>query len=96
MVADQAEPALGVEAIIAVADDPRRFLSPVLQRMKPKRHERGGLRMTEDAEHAALFVQTVRIEVKYVFCVGACRGRGVDRHVRLPQAGSTACSAPQA
>ncbi len=62
MVADQANPALGMEVVAVEADDARRFLAAMLERVQAERGERRGIGMVEDAEDAALFVQPVLFE----------------------------------
>ena len=63
-VADQAEPAFGVEAVAVIADDACRFLATMLERMQAKRRDCGSFRMAENAEHAAFFAQAVAIDVE--------------------------------
>ena len=63
-VADQAEPALGMEPLAVVGDDTGSLLAAVLERMQAKRRNRSGVRMAEYAENAALFAQPVRIGVE--------------------------------
>ena len=63
-VADQAEPALGMEALAVVADDAGGLLAAVLQRVQPERGDGGGVGMAEDAEHAAFLAQAVAVEVE--------------------------------
>src|SRR2546421_8262892 len=36
-------------------------LAAMLQRMQPERRQRGGVRMAVDPEHAALFVEMIRV-----------------------------------
>ncbi len=62
MVADEANAALGMEVAPVEADDAGRFLSPMLERMQPKRGEGRRVGMVEDAEDAALLVQPVLFE----------------------------------
>ena len=62
-VADIAEAARGVETLDGVvADDAGGFLPAVLQRVQAEGHETRSVGDAVDAEHAALFVQTVVIE----------------------------------
>ena len=62
MVADEADAALGMEMAAVEADDARRFLAAMLERVQAKRGERRGIGMVEDAEDAALLVQPVLFE----------------------------------
>ena len=64
VVADQPLPALRVEPDAVVSDDARGFLAAMLQRMQPKRSDRGGVRMVENAEDAAFFAQPVAVGVE--------------------------------
>ncbi len=64
VVAHEAELALGVELPAVEADDARRFLAAMLQRVQAERGEGGGLRVAQDAEHAAFFVQRVAVQVE--------------------------------
>jgi hypothetical protein len=59
VIADEAEVALGVELAAVEADDARRFLPAVLQRVEAERGERRGFGVAQNAEHAALFMQRV-------------------------------------
>ena len=63
MVADQAEPPLGMEPRAVESDDARRLLAAVLQGVQAERGDRGGVGMAENAEHAALLVQAVAVEI---------------------------------
>ena len=62
IVADQADMALAQELLAVEGDDAGRLLAAVLQRVQAERGERARLRVAENAEHAALFVQLVRVE----------------------------------
>ena len=62
MVADQADAALGMEMVAVEADDARRLLAAMLERVQAERGERRGIGMVEDAEDAALLVQPVLFE----------------------------------
>ena len=62
-IADQAHAALGMEALAVERDDAGRFLAAMLQRVQAERRDRGGVRMAEDAEHAALLAQAVLFEI---------------------------------
>ena len=70
-VADEAHAALGMEALAVERDDAGGFLAAMLQRVQPERGDRGGVRMAEDAEHAALLVQAVLFEID---TLAACSG----------------------
>ena len=63
-VADEAEPALGIEALAVEGDDARRFLAAMLQRMEAERRDRGGVGVAEDAEDAAFFAQPVAFKIE--------------------------------
>ena len=62
-VADQAEPAFGVEAAAVEGDDAGGFLAAMLERVQAERGDRGGLGVAEDAEHAAFLAQRVAFEI---------------------------------
>src|SRR6185312_12554174 len=71
VVADQPELALGMELPAVERHDARRLLAAMLQRVQAERGERRGFGVPQNAEHAALFMQRVAVEI----------GRG-DRSVR--------------
>src|SRR5262249_50893936 len=58
-VAHPSKPALGMEAEAVIGYDSRRLLSAMLERMQPKRRDRGGVRMAVDAEHTAFLAEPV-------------------------------------
>src|SRR4029077_20485527 len=58
-VAHQAKPALGMEAEAIIGYDSCSLLPAMLERMQTKRRDRGGIRMTVDAEHAAFLAEPV-------------------------------------
>ncbi len=59
VVADETEPALGMEVLAVVGDDAGGLLAAVLQGVQAERGQgRGGV-VAEDAEHAALFAQAI-------------------------------------
>ena len=62
MVADQTDPALGVEVVAVEADDAGCFLPAMLEGMQAKGGQRRRVGMVEDAEDAALLVQAVFFE----------------------------------
>ncbi len=62
-IADQAQAALGVEALAVENDDAGGFLAAVLKRMEAEGGDCRGIRMTENAEHAAFFAERVAIKV---------------------------------
>ena len=64
VVADQAEPALGVEALAVEGDDAGRLLAAVLERVQAQRGDGSGVGMVEDAEDAALLAQPVAFGVE--------------------------------
>ena len=59
IIANQPKPAVGVEPLAIVADDPGRLLAAMLQRMQAERGNRGGIRHVPDAEYATLIVEFV-------------------------------------
>src|SRR5262249_39985787 len=63
-VADEAEPALGMEPLAVVGDDAGRLLAAVLERVQAERRDGGGVGMAVDAEHAALLAPPVGVEVE--------------------------------
>src|SRR5262245_23059905 len=67
-LADEAHAALGMEALAVVGDDAGRFLAAMLERVQPERRDRGGVRVAEHAEDAALLTQPVVVET---VCVGS-------------------------
>ena len=70
-VADQPEPALGVEPFAVERDDAGGLLAAMLEGMQAERRDGGGVGMAEDAEHAAFFAQAVLVEIeKARFCHG--------------------------
>ena len=69
MIADQAQPSFGVEALAVEGDDARRFLAAMLERMQAKRGQRRRIRMSEYAEHAALLAQQIAIEIEIAVIV---------------------------
>ena len=73
-VADQAEPALGMEAVAVIADDAGRLLAAMLQAVQAYGGDAGGVRMAEHAEHAAFEAQGVVIRV----APRSARGIGVS------------------
>ena len=64
-VADQAEAALGMEALAVEGDDAGGFLAAMLERVQAERGDGGGVGMAEDAEHAALLAQAVGIRIEF-------------------------------
>ena len=67
MVADQPLPALRVEPHAVESDDAGGLLAAMLQGMQPKRGDRGGVGMVENAEDAALLAQSVAVGVEVGF-----------------------------
>ena len=63
-VADEAEAALGVEALAVVADDAGGLLAAVLQGVQAERGDGGGVGVSVDAEHAAFLAQPVAVELE--------------------------------
>ena len=60
------DPAVATAGYTEEADDTRRFLTAMLKRMKAERRQRGCLRMPENAEHAAFFVQRIAIGIEFM------------------------------
>src|SRR5262245_58752650 len=81
-LADEAHAALGMEALAVVVDDAGRFLAAMLERVQSERRDRGGVRVAEHAEDAALLTQPVVVEA---VCVGS-----FDHVAHLPSK-SSAC-----
>ena len=71
-VADEAEPAFGVEAGAVERDDAGGLLAAMLQGVQPERGDGGGVGVAEDAEHAAFLAQRVAFQIE------------VSRSVSLP------------
>ncbi len=64
-VADQAEPALGMEALAVETDDAGGLLAAVLERVQAERGDGGGVGMAENAEHAAFLAQAVGVRIAF-------------------------------
>ena len=72
VVADQAEAALGMEALAVEGDDAGGFLAAMLQRVQAERGDGRGVGMAEDAEHAAFLAQPVGVGIEVArSCVAA-------------------------
>ena len=65
-VADEPHSPLGMEALAVKGNDAGGFLAAMLERMQSKCSDRGGVRMIEHAEDAALLAQPVAIKIKGV------------------------------
>jgi hypothetical protein len=63
-VADEAEPALGVELAAVEGDDAAGFLAAVLEGVEAQRGEGGGIGVAVDAKNSAFFAEPVAVEVK--------------------------------
>ncbi len=59
MIADQPLAPFGMKPGSVEGDDARRFLPPMLERVQAKRDNRRRVRVTEDAEDAAILVEPV-------------------------------------
>ncbi len=68
VIADEAHALFGVELLAVEGDDAGRFLSAMLQRVQAKGRQRRCIRVPENAEHAAFFVQRVAIHIIFDFC----------------------------
>jgi hypothetical protein len=62
LVADKAEPTLGMEVLSVISDDAGRFLPAMLQRMQAQHGERRGVLVSEDAKYAALLPELVVVK----------------------------------
>ena len=88
MVADEAEPALGIESIAVEGDDARRLLAAVLEGVQSERGDGGGIGMTEDAEDSAFFTQAVGVGVVVLERIGDRRfetRHGGHHHLVAPE-----------
>jgi hypothetical protein len=69
MVAHQTKASLGLETAPVESDNAGRLLPTMLQGVKAKSGDRGGVWMAEYAEHAAFFAQAIGVKVEIaVFC----------------------------
>ena len=64
MVANEAQPALGLKPVAVERHDAGGFLAAMLQGVKAECGQRGGVCMAIDAKHAAFFTQAVSVEVE--------------------------------
>src|SRR5215468_8182907 len=64
IVADEAKPPLGMEALAVERDDAGGFLPAVLESVQSERGNRSRIRVAEYAEDAALFTQPVVVEIE--------------------------------
>ncbi len=74
-IADQAEMALSGEMRAVEGDDTGRFLPAMLKRMQTQRGQRRRIRVAENAEDAALFMQLVGFEMRVVIAGSSSRPR---------------------
>jgi hypothetical protein len=63
MIADQPLAPFGVEPNAVEGDDASRLLPAMLEGMQAERNNRRRIRMTEDAEDAALLAQPVVVQI---------------------------------
>jgi hypothetical protein len=63
MIADQPLAPFGVEPNAVEGDDASRLLPAMLEGMQAERNNRRRIRMTEDAEDAALLAQPVFVQI---------------------------------
>src|SRR5258705_2796265 len=63
-VADETEPALGMEPAAVIADDAGRLLAAVLERMQAECRDCCSVRVPVDAEYAAFLAKPVAVEVQ--------------------------------
>ena len=61
IVADEPEPALGVEVVAVVGDDAGGLLAAVLEGVQAERGQRRGVLVAEDAEDPAFLAQAIVI-----------------------------------
>ena len=64
VVADQAQPPLGMEPLAVEGDDAGRLLAAMLQGVQAERGDGGGVGMAENAEHAAFLAQPVAVQIE--------------------------------
>ena len=64
MIAHEAQPAFGLEALAVEGDDAGRLLAAVLQGVKAERRQGCGVGVAIDAEDAAFLAQPVAVEVE--------------------------------
>ncbi len=82
VVADETHALFGAELLAVEGDDTGGLLAAMLERMQAERRQRRRVRVPQDAEDAALFVQGIAIEFVMDF-----RGSQIGHHSRL-------CSVP--
>ncbi len=82
MVADKAHALFRAELLAVEGDDTGGLLAAMLERVQAERRQRRGIRVPQDAEHAALFVQGIAIDFVMDFL-----GSQIGHHSRL-------CSVP--
>ena len=87
IVPDEAHAPFGVKAPAVIADDARRLLAAMLERMQAERGDRGGVGMAENAEDAAFFAQ--RLAVVLLAARDVCAGRWGRGHRGLPRGAQT-------
>jgi hypothetical protein len=73
-VADQAEPALGMEPLAVEGDDAGGFLAAVLQGVQAERGDGRRIGMAEDAEDAAFLAEPIRFQIQGKRRLGGLRG----------------------
>jgi hypothetical protein len=76
VVADKAQPALGVEVLAVEADDASGLLAAVLERVQAERGQSRGVGMIENPEDAALLVQPVFLEPAHIGFLVSLFGHG--------------------
>ncbi len=65
-VADEAEPAFGMETVTVEGDDAGGFLAAMLKGVKAERGDGGGIGMAENAEHAAFLAKRVAFNLEFI------------------------------
>ena len=58
---------------LSIGDDAGGFLAAMLQRMQAQHRQRAGIGMAENAEHAALFMQRVVVQIPDMFALAGHR-----------------------
>ncbi len=64
MIADEAEPAFGIESVAVEGDDARGLLAAMLERVQAERGDAAAAGMAEYAEDAAFLAQPVGLKIE--------------------------------
>jgi hypothetical protein len=81
-IANEAEPALGVELAAVKGDNAAGFLAAVLKGMKAERGDGGGVGVAKNAKNSAFFAESIVIEVEVVLMIVVLRPQ-VTVHVTV-------------